>query len=135
MGTDLCDVDRIDGAVQRQGQRFLNRVFTEAEQEDARASASTSCFLAQQFAGKEACVKALGTGITDRVRWTDIEVSRTADGVPFVVLAGGALRRANLLKPTMHELVFHVSFGGSAALAIAFVVIEARVPFKSAAML
>jgi holo-[acyl-carrier protein] synthase len=126
IGADICAIERIAGAIERQGDRFLARVFTVAEQNAARLRPEPALYFARRFAAKEACVKALGTGITGRVRWTDIEILSEPSGRPVLTLSGGALRRARRLAPKNCVCITHVSLSDEIDQALAFVVIEAR---------
>ena len=122
---DLCDIDRIAGAIERRGKSFLDRVFTQSEQAEAQRRPEPSRFFAGRFAAKEACVKALGTGITDRVRWTDVEVVNASPGRPTINLSGGALRRARRMGGAGRSINLHVSISHEQGVAAAFVTIEA----------
>jgi holo-[acyl-carrier protein] synthase len=90
IGLDLVDVERFDAVLQRQGDRFINRVFTEAEQQYCRTKNSPAMFYAARFAAKEAVSKAFGTGIGEAMSWLDIEVSHGANGAPVITLHGKA---------------------------------------------
>ena len=125
IGTDLCDIDRIVDAVERHGQRFFDRIFTEAEYA-AGTARRTPSFWARRFAAKEACAKALGCGITDRVRWRDIEILNGANGEPKIYLKEGALELLSRLTPKGHDAVIHLSLSDDPPVSIAFVVIEVR---------
>jgi holo-[acyl-carrier protein] synthase len=126
IGTDCCDVERIAGAIARRGGRFLARVFTDAERAAGAKRPKPAHYFARRFAAKEACVKALGSGITERVGWHSVEVLNGPRGQPILRLMGGALRRANRLVPKGHELALHVSLADDPPIALAFVVLEAR---------
>lgn len=123
IGTDLCEVDRIAGALERQGDRFRNRICSERERALAAGRADEALFLAGRFAAKEACAKALGTGITDRVRWRHIEVLAGRQGVPILHLGEGAQRRAARLAGG-RAFTAHVSLTHDGPFAMAFVVLE-----------
>jgi holo-[acyl-carrier protein] synthase len=126
IGSDLCDIRRIEKTIARHGERFTHRVFT--EQERLRSEARHACgpSYARRFAAKEACAKALGTGMADGVFWRDMEVVNDAGGRPTLRLTGGAATRLAALLPEGHEAVLHVSLTDDPPLAQAFVVIEAR---------
>jgi holo-[acyl-carrier protein] synthase len=126
IGTDICDIGRIAGALERQGDRFANRVFTPAERAAASVCREREVFYASRFAAKEACVKALGTGISTRVRWHDIEVINAGNGHSVLTLGGGALARLKRLTPKGRAVFLHLSLSNNPATALAFVVIEAR---------
>ena len=99
VGTDLIDIRRIEQTLERFGDRFLGRVFTEIEREKASARANPAAALAQRYAAKEACAKALGTGFRDGVFWRDIGVDNWPSGQPFLTLTGGAEQRLMILVP------------------------------------
>ena len=126
IGADCCDVERIAGAIERRGDRFLARVFTDAERASGAKRPEPAAYFARRFAAKEACAKALGSGITERVGWHDVEVLNGPKGQPILRLMGGALRRANRLVPKGHELALHVSLADDPPMALAFVLLEAR---------
>ena len=125
IGTDLCEIERIGEALERQGDKFRNRICTKEEQMLATAHSEAARFYAGRFVAKEACAKALGTGITDRVRWHDIEIHADRKGRPVMQLSGGALRRARRLAPR-YEIAVHVSIAHAGGIASAFVVLEAK---------
>lgn len=126
IGTDCCDVGRIAGAIERHGDRFLARVFTDTERTKGRGRPEPIAYFARHFAAKEACVKALGSGITERIGWHDIEVLNGPKGQPTLRLKGGALQRLNRLVPKGHKPSLHVSIADDPPMALAFVVLEAR---------
>jgi holo-[acyl-carrier protein] synthase len=126
IGTDCCDLERIAGAIERRGDRFLARVFTDAERAAGAKRPEPAVYFASRFAAKEACAKALGSGITERIGWHDIEILNGPKGQPILRLMGGALRRLNRLMPKEHEPVLHVSLADDPPMALAFVVLEAR---------
>jgi holo-[acyl-carrier protein] synthase len=126
VGTDVCDIERMTGVVERQGARFLHRIFTLGERTAAAARPEPTKFYARRFAAKEACAKALRTGITGRVRWLDIEILNARNGEPVLTLTGGALARLKRLTPKRHEAIIHVSLSDDPPMALAFVIIEAR---------
>jgi holo-[acyl-carrier protein] synthase len=129
IGSDLCDIRRIERSLERFGDRFANRVFTAGERERSEARAARAASYARRFAAKEACAKALGTGIRAGVFWRDMEVVNLPSGRPTLRLAGGALERLKAMTPAGYEAVVHVSLTDDPPLAQAFVVIEAR-PIK-----
>jgi holo-[acyl-carrier protein] synthase len=126
IGSDLCDIRRIERSLERFGERFTHRIFTAGERfrSDRRAARAPS--YARRFAAKEACAKALGTGMSAGVFWRDMEVVNLPGGKPTLRLTGGALARLNSLVPPGHEPVIHVSLTDDPPVAQAFVVIEAR---------
>jgi len=126
IGSDLCDIRRIERSLQRFGERFTHRVFTEGERDKSDRRAARAPSYARRFAAKEACAKALGTGMSQGVFWRDMEVVNMPGGKPTMRLTGGALQRLSALMPAGHEPVVHVSLTDDPPLAQAFVVIEAR---------
>jgi holo-[acyl-carrier protein] synthase len=119
IGVDLIEIDRIKQAIERNGQRFIDRVYTKAEQEYCEHRPSFACYAAR-FTAKEACLNALGTGLRKGMRWQDIEVYTDELGKPHVQLYGYLEERA---KQENFEHV-HLSLSHSSAYAIAQVVIE-----------
>jgi len=126
IGSDLCDIRRIERSLQRFGERFTHRVFTEGERDKSDRRAARAPSYARRFAAKEACAKALGTGMSQGVFWRDMEVVNMPGGKPTMRLTGGALQRLSALMPAGHEPIVHVSLTDDPPLAQAFVVIEAR---------
>ena len=126
IGTDICDVGRIAGVLERRGDRFTRRVFTDAERTAGDARPEAAAFYARRFAAKEACAKALGTGFTKGIRWHDIEIRNMTKGKPLLHLTGGALARLKRLTPRDHEIALHLSLADDPPIALAFVVLEAR---------
>jgi holo-[acyl-carrier protein] synthase len=125
IGTDLCDIDRIQQSLERYGERFIQRLFTEAERKRSESRAGRAASYAKRFAAKEACAKALGTGIRDGVAWRDMGVVNLPSGKPTMVLTGGAATRLALLMPAGHKSVIHLAITDEHPMAQAFVVIEA----------
>lgn len=123
IGSDLCELERVAEGIADRGKSMINRLFTTAEQWRASAAREPAVVFATCFVAKEACSKALGTGITERVRWTDIEVQVEA-GCSYLHLTGGALRRARRLTGGRGPKT-HLSITCRDGLAAAFVVIEA----------
>lgn len=126
IGSDLCDIRRIERSLDRFGDRFTNRVFTEGERARSDRRAARAPSYARRFAAKEACSKALGTGMRAGVFWRDMEVVNLPGGKPTLRLTGGALERLKAMTPEGHEAVVHVSLTDDPPVAQAFVVIEAR---------
>jgi holo-[acyl-carrier protein] synthase len=126
LGSDLCDIRRIEKTLERFGARFVNRVFTETEQRKSERRAQRAGSYAKRFAAKEACAKALGTGFSRGVFLRDIGVVNLPSGAPTLALTGGARERLQSLLPAGHEAVIHVTLTDEYPLAQAFVVIEAR---------
>jgi holo-[acyl-carrier protein] synthase len=99
LGSDLIDIRRIERAIERFGERFLGRIFTEDERRKCDRRADRAGGYARRFAAKEACSKALGTGFRRGVFWRDLGVVNLASGRPTMRLTGGALRRLNEMTP------------------------------------
>ena len=128
MGSDLCNIERIQASLDRFGERFELRVFTELERaKAARRPYTRAGTYAKRFAAKEAFSKAVGTGFRDGVFMKDIGVINAPSGAPTLALTGGAARRLALLTPDGHEAVIHLTLTDDHPWAQAFVVIEARI--------
>jgi len=126
IGTDLCDIRRIEKTLERHGERFINRLFAEVEQAKANRRQNPASSYAQSFAAKEACSKALGTGFRQGVFWHDMVVHNLSTGQPYMLLTGGALARLEELTPAGMTAVVHVSQSDEYPMANAVVIIEAR---------
>jgi holo-[acyl-carrier protein] synthase len=126
IGSDLCDIGRIEQTLERFGQRFVTRVFTPVEQEKSDRRATRAASYAKRFAAKEACAKALGTGFSRGVFMRDMGVVNLASGAPTLALTGGAHARLEALTPSGHVAVIHLTLTDDPPMAQAFVVIEAR---------
>ena len=126
IGSDLCDIRRIEQSLDRFGVRFTNRLFTAGERARSDRRAARAPSYARRFAAKEACSMALGTGMRAGVFWRDMEVVNLPSGRPTMRLTGGALMRLKEMTPAGCEAVVHVSLTDDPPLAQAFVVIEAR---------
>lgn len=126
IGSDLCDIDRIEKSLARFGERFTHRVFSEGERSKSDRRATRAASYARRFAAKEACSKALGTGLRAGVFWRDMEVVNLPSGAPTMRLAGGAAERLRAMTPAGYEAIVHVSMTDDPPMAQAFVVIEAR---------
>ena len=126
IGSDLCDIRRIARTLERHGDRFTHRVFTDEERARCDRRAARAEGYARRFAAKEACAKALGTGLSAGVFWRDMEVVNLPSGQPTLRLAGGAAERLAELLPDGHAARLHVSLTDDPPMAQAFVVIEAR---------
>ncbi|MCX7295924.1 MAG: holo-ACP synthase [Hyphomicrobiales bacterium] len=125
LGSDLCDVRRIAKTIERHGERFLNRVFTPAERAKAQGRANVAETYAKRFAAKEACSKALGTGMRAGVFWRDMGVVNLPSGRPTMTLTGGALVRLKAMLPAGHIARIDVSLTDEGPLAQAIVIISA----------
>ncbi|WP_116086897.1 holo-ACP synthase [Tropicimonas sp. IMCC34011] len=126
IGTDLANIDRIAATLERFGDRFRNRVFTETEQRKAERRRDTAGTYAKRWAAKEACSKALGTGLRMGIAWKDMSVSNLSTGQPVMHLTGWAAERLASMTPEGHEAIVHVTLTDDHPWAQAFVVIEAR---------
>jgi holo-[acyl-carrier protein] synthase len=120
MGVDIVDIRRVRGILERQGNRFVRRVFTVAEQDYCRAHRDPAPYFAARFAAKEALFKALGTGWTRGVTWCDAEVRREESGAPRLMISG----RAQELAEELGTRTVHVSLSHSEETAIAVVILE-----------
>lgn len=125
LGSDLCDIRRIEKTLERFGDRFVARVFTPIEQRKAESRAHRAATYAKRFAAKEACAKALGTGFSQGVFLKDIGVVNGPSGAPTVALTGGAAKRLAALVPKDHDVNILLTLTDEAPLAMAVVVIEA----------
>ena len=126
VGTDLANIDRIAGVLERHGDRFRNRVFTEIEQRKAERRKDVAGTYAKRWAAKEACSKALGTGLRMGISWKDMAVSNLKTGQPVMTVTGWAAERLKEMTPEEHEATIHVSLTDDHPWAQAFVVIEAQ---------
>jgi holo-[acyl-carrier protein] synthase len=125
LGSDIVDVRRIAKAIERHGERFLARIFTSTEREKAENRANSIETYAKRFAAKEACSKALGTGLRGGVFWRDMGVVNLVGGRPTMKLTGGALARLNALTPPGCEARIDVSLTDEGPTAQAIVIISA----------
>ena len=129
IGSDLVDIRRVEKVIERHGDRFLGRIFTDAERARAeRRSLNRRNYVAtyaKRFAAKEACSKALGTGIRQGVWWRDMGVVNLKGGKPSMALTGGAQERLNKLTPAGHIAQIDLSITDDWPLAQAFVIISA----------
>jgi holo-[acyl-carrier protein] synthase len=127
MGSDLCNIERIQASLDRFGERFENRVFTPLERaKAARRPFTKAGTLAKRFAAKEAYSKAVGTGFKAGVFMKDIGVVNAPSGAPTLALTGGAAARLAAITPAGHEAVVHLTLTDDHPWAQAFVVIETR---------
>ncbi len=126
VGTDLANIDRVAGTLERFGDRFRQRVFTTTELGKASRRRDEAGTLAKRWAAKEACSKALGTGLRMGISWKDMAVSNLRTGQPVMELTGWAAERLAAITPPGHEAIVHVSLTDDHPWAQAFVVIEAR---------
>jgi holo-[acyl-carrier protein] synthase len=125
IGSDISDTRRIGKVIERHGERFLGRIFTDAERARAERRKTRVETYAKRFAAKEACAKALGTGIRSGVWWRDMGVVNLPSGRPTMRLTGGALRRLQAITPPGHEAQIDLTIADEGPMAVAFVVISA----------
>ena len=125
IGTDLCNIERIERTLERFGDRFRNRVFTEIEQRKAERRRDVAGTYAKRWAAKEACSKALGTGLRMGIAWKDMAVSNLRTGQPVMHVTGWAAERLAEMTPEGHVATIHVTRTDDHPWAQAFVVIEA----------
>jgi holo-[acyl-carrier protein] synthase len=103
IGNDLVDIRRIEEAIERYGERFLNRIFTDIERRKSDQRLLRAASYAKRFAAKEACAKALGTGVSQGVRWRDMGVVNLPSGRPTMLLTGGAALQLERITPDGYE--------------------------------
>ncbi|GLQ56265.1 holo-ACP synthase [Devosia nitrariae] len=125
LGSDLIQIHRVQHVLDRYGERFTLRCFTEIERRKSDRRAARAASYAKRFAAKEACSKALGTGLNFGVYWRDMGVVNLPSGKPTLHLTNGAARALARLVPDGHEPHIHLTITDDAGLAQAFVVIEA----------
>ena len=125
IGSDVTDIRRIEKVIGRHGERFLGRIFTEAERARAERRANPFATYAKRFAAKEACAKALGTGMRGGVWWRDMGVVNLPSGRPTLELAGGARRRLEAITPAGCEARIDLTITDEGPMAQAIVVISA----------
>jgi holo-[acyl-carrier protein] synthase len=130
LGSDLADIRRIEATLERYGERFVNRIFTEVEQARSNRKADRAASYAKRFAAKEACAKALGTGLRAGVFWRDMGVVNLRSGAPTLALTGGAAKRLAAITPRGLHPRIHLSLTDDHPYAQAFVVIEALSPHE-----
>ena len=125
IGNDLIDIRRIEKSLERFGDRFVQRIFTETEQKRSEGRATRAASYAKRFAAKEACSKALGTGLRRGVFWRDMGVVNMRSGQPTMALTGGAAARLAEIIPAGMKPMIHLSLTDDHPYAQAFVIIEA----------
>ena len=127
LGSDLCNIERIQNSLDRFGERFLNRVFTDVERtKAARRPHTIAGTLAKRFAAKEAFSKAVGTGFKRGVFMKDIGVVNLPSGAPSLQLTGGAKARLDALAPDGHAIDIHLTMTDDHPWAQAFIILTAR---------
>ena len=125
IGVDLCNIERLQGTLDRFGDRFRDRVYTETELVKARRRPDEAATLAKRWAAKEACSKALGTGLRMGISWRDMAVRNLRTGQPVMEVTGWAADRLAALTPEGHSAIIHVTLTDDHPWAQAVVVIEA----------
>src|SRR6185437_5122128 len=125
LGSDLIDIRRIEKTLERHGERFIARVYTDIERTKSEARANRAASYAKRFAAKEACAKALGTGLSQGVFWRDMGVVNLPSGKPTMKLTGGALKKLNSMIPPGHRAQIDLSITDEYPLAQAIVIISA----------
>lgn len=125
VGADLSDIRRIQNSLERFGDRFKERCFTELERARSDRKPDPAWSYAKRFAAKEACAKALGTGMRADVYWRDMGVVNLRSGQPTMALTGPAAERLARMTPPGHDVRIHLTLSDEHPYALAFVVIEA----------
>ena len=125
LGSDTIDIRRIERSIDRYGERFLNRIFTGVERRKSDQRRMRAASYAKRFAAKEACAKALGTGLAGGVFWRDMGVVNLQSGKPTMELTGGAAERLAAMTPPGHTARIDVSITDDFPLAQAIVIISA----------
>jgi holo-[acyl-carrier protein] synthase len=125
IGNDMIDIRRVERTIERYGERFLQRVFTEIERRKSDGRSMRAASYAKRFAAKEACAKALGTGFRQGVFWRDMGVVNLPSGRPTLQLTGGAARALARLTPEGHEVRIDLSITDDCPTAQAIVIISA----------
>ena len=125
LGSDITDARRIAKVIERHGDRFITRIFTDIERAKAERSKNRAETYAKRFAAKEACAKALGTGIRHGVWWRDMGVVNMPSGRPTMALTGGARKRLDALTPKGYFAQIDLSITDEGPMSMAFVVISA----------
>jgi holo-[acyl-carrier protein] synthase len=125
LGSDLIDIRRVEKTIARHGDRFINRLYTDIEQAKSDRRANRAASYAKRFAAKEACAKALGTGLNHGVYWRDMGVVNLPGGKPTMKLTGGALARLEAITPPGHRAEIALTITDDFPLAQAIVIISA----------
>ncbi len=125
IGSDLIDIRRIEKTLERHGERFISRIFTDVERAKSEGRKQRAASYAKRFAAKEACAKALGTGLSHGVFWRDMGVVNLPGGKPTMRLTHGAAERLAAMTPKGCKPFIHVTITDEYPLAQAFVIIEA----------
>jgi holo-[acyl-carrier protein] synthase len=125
IGNDIIDIRRVEKVLERHGTRFTERIFTDIEVRKSERRRLRAASYAKRFAAKEACAKALGTGMARGVFWKDMGVVNLPGGKPTMILTGGAERRLRSMLPAGHTALVHLTITDDFPMAQAFVIIEA----------
>jgi holo-[acyl-carrier protein] synthase len=125
MGSDLIDIRRVENSLNRFGERFTHRCFTDIERAKSDGRKNRAASYAKRFAAKEACSKALGTGLANGVFWKDMGVVNLPGGKPTMALTNGAAKRLEMMLPAGHKANIHLTITDDYPYAQAFVIIEA----------
>ena len=126
LGNDLIDIRRIEETLERHGERFIARIFTDVERAKSERRHQRAASYAKRFAAKEACAKALGTGLNRGVFWRDMGVVNLPGGKPTMALTGGALKRLEAITPPGYVAKIDLSITDDFPLAQAIVIISAE---------
>ena len=131
LGNDIIDIRRVERTIERYGERFLTRIFTDTERRKSDGRALRAASYAKRFAAKEACAKALGTGFRHGVFWRDMGVVNLPSGRPTLKLTGGALKALVDLTPEGHDVRIDLTITDDFPMAQAIVIISAfRIPMR-----
>ncbi len=132
IGNDLCPTSRIEETLKKFDDRFIERCFSEEEQNQGKSLPEDrhAHYFAKRYAAKEACAKAFGTGIRDSIFLKDIIVSNDNLGKPTITLRNGALKQLEKMTPTGYQPLIHLSLSDDNGIALAFVIIEAKLSIK-----
>ena len=125
LGSDLCDIRRIEKILEAHGERFIARIYTDIERAKSEKRAARAASYAKRFAAKEACAKALGTGLNQGVYWRDIGVVNLPGGQPTMALTGGALAHLKAITPPGHRARIDLTITDDFPIAMAIVLISA----------
>ncbi len=125
LGNDLIDIRRVEKSIERFGERFLARIYTDIERAKSDRRTERAASYAKRFAAKEACAKALGTGLNHGVYWRDMGVVNLPGGKPTMALTGGALKRLEKITPAGHRAQIDLTITDDFPLAQAIVIISA----------
>jgi holo-[acyl-carrier protein] synthase len=126
LGSDLIDIRRVERTIERYGDRFLQRIFTDLERRKSDRRANRAASYAKRYAAKEACAKALGTGFRKGVFWRDLGVVNLPSGQPTMVLTGGALTRLQAMTPAGMDVRINLTITDEPPMAQALVIITAE---------